>query len=150
MGTDEVETDEDEYPGVPSTIEPGKIAFTYEFSFDKETSTLVDIAFEWDGSSSATWNHDISDYNSGLSVMSSAPCHGWISWFSGRDLLMAYSWEELCIDGWARIPNGAPGEDIRADEVIYDPQSWLTIAKSITTVLWPGPAPGTVSGTYDW
>ena len=67
-----------------------------------------DISIIWDGGSHATWSLDISEHEA-ISMASRAPIYGWASWRNGDDLLLAYQYDDLEVEGWARVPGAAPG-----------------------------------------
>jgi len=123
--------------GLPETIEPGEFAFTFMVDLGDGDAVAHEITVDWDGGWTATWREDISG-DEAVSPGSSAPAFGWVSWRNGTDLLVAYTWPELDLDGWAHIPGGAPGSDLtdeEAEDAPYDSQFWVELARRIANVL---------------
>ncbi len=63
---------------------------------------------------------------------SSAPAYGWASWRDRTDLLLADTWPDLEVDGWAHIPGDASGSglpDEEAENVLYEPRTWVELAR---------------------
>ncbi|OUS97330.1 hypothetical protein CA951_02995 [Rhodococcus sp. NCIMB 12038] len=133
--------------GLPEHIEPGEIKFTFMVDAG-DSPQAEDITFTWDGGLSATWLQDISEHESNLSPASSAPVWGWASWRNGGDLLLAYTWPDVEVDGWAHIPGGAPGSEDQED-TLSEPQTWVELARTIISVLRGEELPKRTGQTYE-
>jgi hypothetical protein len=140
--------------GLPALIDGGRFEFTFMATqYGSSDPVAFDVWFDWEpGNRHAVWWQDISGLEA-ISPGSSAPVWGWASWRNGDDLLLAMTSHELELEGWARVPGGAPtaGADPEADdeETLRDPGRWLRLAKHIQAVIgeeWP---PGTESQFYD-
>ncbi|MDH6291900.1 hypothetical protein [Rhodococcus opacus] len=136
--------------GLPEQIDPGDIKFTFMFD-GGDGPQAEDIRFTWDGGCWTTWSQDISDHEGNLSPASSAPVWGWASWRNGADLLLAYTWPDLGVDGWAHIPGGAPGRDLTDEDqdAMSEPQTWVELGRTIISVLREGELPPHTGRTYD-
>lgn len=129
-----VEIDSDgtryEVKGLPSEVLPGEFGFTYPYSVDG-TVTLLDVKVTWqEGRFWATWWHDISDDMPGLSVGSSSPYEGWISWISRDHLTIAYQSSENGTDGYGDATYNSD------NDAEYTADFWLFAARAITTAVW--------------
>nr|WP_012476999.1 hypothetical protein [Rhodococcus sp. NS1]ABI79399.1 hypothetical protein PNSL1.071 [Rhodococcus sp. NS1] len=134
--------------GLPDKVELGQVAFTFMFDTGDGFSAQ-DITFDWEGVAWLTWSQDISEHEGGLSAGSSSPVHGWASWSNGSDLLLAYTWPEVSIDGWAHVPGGAPGEEgEHPEDALYEPQAWVKLARTIVGVLHEGETSEWTGRTY--
>ncbi|MFD4295409.1 hypothetical protein ACFWQG_19565 [Rhodococcus sp. NPDC058532] len=139
---------------LPQQIEPGEFAFTFMVDAGDGPSAQ-DITFTWDGSSSATWRQDISEHGGDLSPASSSPAYGWISWYNGTGLLVAYGWPDLNVDGWAHLPGAAPGTasaEVRtasdSEDALLKPWTWVLLARAIVHVLHGNYPPGATGDSY--
>ncbi|MGW5322536.1 hypothetical protein [Rhodococcus pyridinivorans] len=120
----------------------GKLSFTFMFD-DGNGFCAQDITFDWDGGAWTTWSQDISEHEGDLSPGSSAPAYGWASWLNRTDLILAYVWPDLGIQGWAHVPGGAP------DDYDDDPQAWVELARTIVSVLYGNETPRRTGQTYE-
>lgn len=136
--------------GLPDEIASGELRFTFMFDTG-DGFCAQDITFAWDGGSWVTWSQDISEHEGDLSAGSSAPpAYGWACWRNGTDLLLAYTWPEVGIDGWAHIPGGAPGDDDEdPEEALHEPQAWVELARAIVSVLYGNESPSRTGHTYE-
>ncbi len=146
--------------GLPDEIGPGSFAFTYMAEVWGEPQAQ-DVSFDWDGGSTVTWTQDISG-DEAISPGSGAPVSGWASWLNGEDLLLAFSGPDLELEGWARVPGGAPtasrpGDDADdesdepdPDEALADPARWVALARTITAVVCEQEVPGAEVRRYGW
>ena len=118
---------------MPNVIEPGYFQFTLSSDPHGYGEKAYDIAFTWDGERSAQFYTDISMYTPGLSVMSSAPMRGTISWRNGRDLRIEYDSEAASQEGTAVLKNQAPTlvDDLISDEASRDPRRWVELADQL-------------------
>lgn len=115
---------------LPDVIEPGEISFTFAYDQGSDEPTLFDFKATWDEGSTMTWWQDISGRQGGLSPGSSAPSEGWASWRNGEDLLIAYTWFDVGVDGWAYVRGGAPTND-KDEDAMYEPDTWVDLARVI-------------------
>lgn len=113
---------------LPDEIEPGEFVLTFIQDVYGER-TPMEIHFTWDETSTATWWCDIWEGAPGLSPGSSAPAHGWASWLNGQDVLIAFTWRDVGVDGWAHIEGGAPGGDEQDDYALFETETWIEFGK---------------------
>ncbi|MCV7220819.1 hypothetical protein [Mycolicibacterium elephantis] len=132
---------------LPEEIEPGEIEFTFSYDPDGRGPTLFDFRATWNEGSTMTWWQDISEKQGGLSPGSSAPSKGWASWRNGVDLLIAYTWPDVGVDGWTYVPDGAPisGGD---DDAMYERETWLHLARTVLGAV-HGQLPNAIGQTFE-
>lgn len=150
--------------GLPNRVERGEFAFTYMADpWGNNEPLAIDVEFEWSGGRTANWTRDISIHEA-VTPASSAPVHGWASWLNGTDLLLAFSSEDLEMEGWARVPGRAPtanrdgdeDDEDEADEeqgdddeeMLADPARWIAMARTIESVISDVELPGMTGERY--
>lgn len=141
-----VESDTAATIDLPDTVEPGGFAFTFTAdAWGTGDPSAFDVEFDWPGDRHATFSMDISA-REGTSPLSSSPCHGWVSWQNGTDLLLAYVMPDEDVEGWARLTDGAPAAGGNDDEVedalLAEPQHWVELARRILAVVHELDLPG--------
>ncbi len=109
---------------LPANISPGEINLTLLLDYFGDPQAF-DMAFTWDGGTSADWHNDISVTES-ISPGSSSPIVGTISWEDGKDLKVTYDWVEGEVAGQGGIPNAAP-----SPEELRNPRTWVQFTKQI-------------------
>lgn len=139
--------------GLPESVTGGRLDFTFTTTqFGSPDPVAFDMRFDWEpGARHATWWQDISGQEA-ISPGSSAPVWGWAAWRNGEDLLLAMTSDDLELEGWARVPGGAPtsGADPDADDedTLRDPMRWLQLAKIIQAVVGEEPPEGTTAQSF--
>jgi hypothetical protein len=117
---------------LPDVIEAGTVALTI-WSADYgggADPTAFDVTFYWPGGRNAEWYSDISGEMPGLSVMSSAPISGSVSWINGRDLSVTYQSNDLGLDGKAVLEGDAPTSATPdSDDCMREPNVWVEFAQ---------------------
>jgi hypothetical protein len=132
---------------LPDEIKSGK--FDLRFIVDSYGEpTPMEIHFTWEETSTATWWCDIWEGAPGLSPGSSAPADGWASWLNGKDALIAFTWRDVGVDGWAHIEGGAPGSEDGFD-ALFETETWVEFGKKIVAAVHGSPLPGMTRQTYD-
>lgn len=119
---------------LPEVADEGKVTYTIKFGFGDDpdapsSEEWFDFTFDRQGSRHAQWSMDISA-GPGLSLASSSPVYGLVSWYNGSDLIVAHYSTDTYDDGCACIAGAAPEEDGS------DPRAWLDIARAIMTLLY--------------
>ncbi len=131
---------------LPAEIEPGEFELTFMVDSYGE-STPMEIHFTWDETSTANWWCDIWEGAPDLSPGSSAPAHGWASWLNGQDVLIAFTWPDVGVDGWAHIKGGAPGNG--DFDALFEEETWVEFGKKILAAVHGSSLPGMTRQTYD-
>jgi hypothetical protein len=118
-----------EQEGPQAPVEPGTVSF--RFSAVPEELGEWDITFNWaddvDPFASFTlW------FGAGQNMGGDPPIDGWICWVDEELLLAFYDPSGPSHDA-IRIPGAAPAKKDEEDEVLRDPQRWLTLARKIVS-----------------
>jgi hypothetical protein len=129
----------------PDEIEPGE--FDLNFTADSYgEATPMEMHFKWENeATTATFWQDIWADAPGLSPGSSAPAYGWASWLNGKDVLIAFTWPDVGVDGWAHIEGGAPGDY----DALFETETWVEFGRKIVAAVHGSPLPGMTRQTYD-
>jgi len=136
-----------------SEIEPGEFSllFGYQPHHD-EPPSLFEIAFTWDGETSASIVYDSWENPSERSYVAdinSAPVSGWASWSNGEDVLIAFAQRMTDEEGWARVDGGAPGGELHeSDSRMHEPATWVSFARLIHAVVADEPVANMERQTY--
>ena len=120
---------EDPVDQLPAVIEPGSIKFTLWTAALGGDPVAHDVSFKWDGQHTAEWFQDISTVNDDLSPASSSPVWGIASWPAGDDVLLTYSWSDLGMQGYDRLPGAAPTSD--DPQGTKDPRQWIRFGEAL-------------------
>lgn len=127
-------------------IESGKFKVTFTQDVYGQ-ATPMEVHFTWEETSMATWWCDIQGDAPGLSPGSSAPADGWASWLNGKDALIAFTWPDVGVDGWAHIESGAPGDG--DFDALFEKETWVEFGKRIVAAVHGTPLPGMTRQTYN-
>lgn len=66
-----------------------------------------------------------------------------------EDLLVAYTWYDLGVDGWAYVRGGAPTNDKDDQEgAMHEPDTWVELARTILAAV-HGNLPDAERKTYE-
>jgi hypothetical protein len=139
-------------PNLPDKIEPGD--FKLVFMDDEVTGEpeATEVRFSWDGGTAATFRCDAWDNPvdpSFVIEINSSPVYGLASWINGEDLLIAFSSPNAEEEGWTRIPGAAPASDLEdPDSAMFEPATWIELAKKISAVGYDLPLPGMTRETF--
>lgn len=124
--------EEDPLNQLPAVVEPGRINLVLWSLHASDSMKAYDVHFIWDGGMAAQWYNDISSENEGLSVMSSAPISGTVTWGGGDDLRVTYRSSDLGLYGESVLKGAAPTAG-RSDYVaaMREPQVWIAFAETM-------------------
>lgn len=111
---------------MPAVIEPGQIFIEFWKNDFDGNPVAYDFVFNWDGGHTATWYYDISMSNDGMSVMSSAPIRGNVTWENGVDVYVTIQSNEFDLDEEVTFAGRAP-----KDDAIQAPRTWVTLGRAI-------------------